>query len=109
MECTGSALIVQHCAVFGRLEKPVRWFKTCEPRPYAQYPVSVAVLFKEPKKRKTYFFTIVPDNLRYLTVEVKGEIVYDSRKDVPCDMGKWQETGKKWEKRPPIFSSHEVV
>ena len=82
------ALIVQHCAVFGRLETPVRAYCIGEPERYAQHPVSVALFFIRPRKRTSASYTLVPDNLRYATVEVDGKVIYDTRKDVPCDMNK---------------------
>jgi hypothetical protein len=91
-EHTGPALIVQHCAVMHRLETPVRWFRVGQPRPYAQHPASVCVGFKKPRKRVPHYYTITPDNIRYLTIEVGGRVVYDSRQEVPCDMAKWEET-----------------
>jgi hypothetical protein len=88
----GKALIIQHCAVFGRLETPVRKFTVEDVRPYAQSPISVSVVFVKPRERRAYSYTIKPDDSRYLTVEVNGEVVYDSRKDVPCDMEQWAVT-----------------
>ena len=32
------------------------------------------------------------DNIRYITIELNGLIVYDTGDDVPCDMDKWLET-----------------
>ena len=32
------------------------------------------------------------DNIRYITIELNGLILYDTRDDVPCDMDKWRET-----------------
>jgi hypothetical protein len=88
----GHALIVQHRAIDGRLETLVRWFKVDAVQPHAQHPVSVTVWFKEPRKRTPGAFTMVPENRRYLTIEVGRETVYDSREDVPCDMDKWEQT-----------------
>jgi hypothetical protein len=38
---------------------------------------------------------VIPDNLRYLTIERNGMMLYDSREDVPCDMVKWEPTYQK--------------
>ncbi len=86
----GKATIIQYCAVFGRLETPVRQWSAREPAPYAQHPIAVSVSFSEPRKQRTSFFNIVPNNTRYLTVEQDGVVVYDSRSEVPCDMQDWQ-------------------
>ena len=92
------AIIVQHCAVFGRLETPVRSFRVGEACPYAQHPCSITVSFQRPRGRRWSAFRIVPDDIRYLTIEIGGREVYDSREDVPCDMAKWVKTRGRFEK-----------
>src|SRR6185503_4508329 len=89
------ATIIQHCAVFGRMKRDVRKFRVEEPSKHAQYPVSIAVRFVEPRKRTGSSYRIVPDNIRYLTIEAKGQVVYDSRPDVPCDMEVWEASYQK--------------
>jgi hypothetical protein len=93
----GKAVIVGHSAVFGRLETPVRLVETREPTPYGQYPVSVTIVFKEPRRRKRYSFTAVPDNLKYFTIEANGQVLWDSRSVVPCDMMLWQTTNNRFQ------------
>jgi len=73
----------------------VRKFEVHDPKPYAQYPTSVMVSFVKPGKRKWAYFTVVPDNLRYLTIEHDDVVLYDSRTDVPCDMTKWESVYQK--------------
>ena len=91
LERTGKATIIQHCAVFGQLMTEVRWFKVCEPRRHAQHERAVYVNFIKPRKRVEAYYTIVPDNTRYLTIEDQwGKLLYDSRSEVPCDMEAWQ-------------------
>jgi hypothetical protein len=85
----GRALIVQHCAVWGDLPTQVCQFTVRSPEPYAQYPTSVLVLFKEPKRRNSAYFKIYPDSIRNLTIEQDGAVIYDSRSEVPCDMEEW--------------------
>jgi hypothetical protein len=97
----GLARIVQHCAAFGRIETPVRAFWVDEVVPYAQHAVSVSVTFTEPRQRRAAF-TMTPDDLRYLTVEVGGRVVYDSRTDVPCDMATWEATARRFGDRPVV-------
>jgi hypothetical protein len=92
MEHTGRATVVQHCAVFGPLETPVRWVQTHEVRPYAQHPVAVYVTYIAPGKRTESYITIVPDNIRYCTIQAGGRVVWDSREEVPCDMVHWEQT-----------------
>jgi hypothetical protein len=98
----GQATIVQHCAVFGRLETPVRKFEIRDVAPHAQHAVSVCVVFTKPGKRSSMFITVIPDNIRYLTVEVGGETVYDSRIEVPCDMAKWAESAARHRGQPSM-------
>jgi hypothetical protein len=57
-----NATIIQHCAIFGTLKREVRSFEVFEPKPYAQYPVTISVFFKEPRKRLGRSFLITPDN-----------------------------------------------
>ena len=87
----GRALIVQHCAVWGDLPTQVRSFRVHGPQVYAQYPTFVVVVLKEPKRRNAAYFNVTPDNIRYLTIEQDGEVVYDSRSEVPCDMEAWNQ------------------
>jgi hypothetical protein len=100
MKCEGeNATIIQHCAVFGNLKTYARKFTVHDPKPRAQYATSVSVSFVEPRKRNSKGFTMVPDNLRYLTIERDGgEVLYDSRDDVPCDMAKFE----------PIYQKHKA-
>jgi len=96
----GSAVVVKHCAVFGRRETPVRTFKVGEvQRPYAQYDAGVTMIFQSPRERKRWGWTAVQDNLTYFTIEVDGNTVYDSRQDVPCDMKEWEATKREMASR----------
>jgi hypothetical protein len=92
----GTAVVVQHCAVFGRLEHPVRKFHVGDVRPYAQYDRSVCISFVEPRKRNGRYIQMTPDGIRFATIEINGRTVYDSRHDVPMDMGKWRETSARF-------------
>jgi hypothetical protein len=38
----------------------------------------------------------VSDHRRYLTIEVDGQVLYDSQTDVPCDMARWAETNARF-------------
>lgn len=90
-----AATIVGHDAVMGRWERQVRQWAVREVRPYAQHPVSVCVVFIEPGKRTPALFTVVPGT-RYLTIESGGNVLYDSRSDVPCDMDEWAATNDRF-------------
>ncbi len=92
----GPAVIIQHCAVFGERQRPVQWWMVGEVKPYAQYDCSVVVNFIETGTRRKGYFTITPDNTKYVTVRVDGRVVYDSRTDVPCDMAKWEASADRY-------------
>src|SRR5215467_14503784 len=93
------AVIVQHCAVMGTLVTKVRAFRIGKPSSYAQYANSVTIGFWRPRKRREASYRIVQDDSRYLTIEADGVTLYDSRKDVPCDMEKWRETDERFQNR----------
>jgi hypothetical protein len=94
------ATIVGHSAVFGTKETAVRSWEISAVKPYAQYDKSVVVFFVRPGKRKKEGWYCTPENLSYYTIKDRsGETVYDSRDDVPCDMGKWQEAADEMKSR----------
>jgi hypothetical protein len=93
----GKAMIVRHHSVFGTRRIKVRTFCVGMPRPFAQHPVSVTVSFTELRKRRGSFLTVY-DDLAYLTIERGSEILYDSRSDVPVDMGQWAAIAQAWER-----------
>ena len=104
---TTKAVIVQHCAVDGRLETPIRAYALGEPsynptRPGTKEAAQIAVYFQAPRKRKIASVRIMADNLRYLLIEVQGQTVYDSRTDVPCDMAQWEATNARFRRNRPF-------
>jgi Family of unknown function (DUF6011) len=84
--------IVLHSAVFGTTKHVVREWKVTDVKPYAQYPIAVHISFVEPRQRKWASYTIVPDNIRFTTVERGGQVLYDTHKTVPIDMTAWEKT-----------------
>jgi hypothetical protein len=46
-------------------------------------PLTMIVSFISRGKRKGAYFTIREDDLRYLLIEADGEVLYDSRNEVP--------------------------
>jgi ssDNA-binding Zn-finger/Zn-ribbon topoisomerase 1 len=98
----GPATIVTHCAVFGRMTTPARKWRVGEVRPYAQYPVSAIVAYVKPSNRKAVYLSVVPEDIRYITIEQDGATVYDSRADVPCDMERWAQTRARFAKGPAL-------
>jgi hypothetical protein len=102
-EFNGKLKRVLHCAVFGRLEDVVRKVKVSNPGPHAQYRASVWVNCVKAGRRKSVDVVMVPDDIRYCTVEDEsGRVLYDSRQDVPCDMAKWEATRRRFENNPPV-------
>ena len=85
-------VVVQHCAVFGRLETPVGRYRVGRPRTDARHPTSVVVVFLDPRTARRATVTAWTDSRRYLTIETGGRVVYDSRRDVTCDMAAWTAT-----------------
>ncbi len=88
--------VKHHCALqamHSHQVASVKWYLG----EYAQYPKALHITETMPKKvrqRKveTKSYTIVPNSLSYLAIEVEGVEVYDSRVDVPCDMQQYAAT-----------------
>jgi hypothetical protein len=100
------AMILQHCAVAGRLEPSVRAYRVWPPRAYSEHRVSVTLWFRVPQSLTRYAYVVIPDNCRYLTIEVNGQTVHDSRTDVPCDLAEWEATRHKWaNRRKPVWAA----
>jgi len=53
---------------------------------------ATAVNIAKPTKLGVPMIHAFLDNIRYITIELNGLILYDTRDDVPCDMDKWRET-----------------
>jgi hypothetical protein len=102
MEHTGNATIVQHCAVYGRLETEARWVKTSDPCRHAQHERAVHVNFIKPRQRKRCYFIFVPDNISWCEILVDGKPAWDSRELVPCEAAKWQATAARFLEGVPI-------
>jgi hypothetical protein len=108
LEYQGPATIVQHCAVFGRIETPVRWVKTGTPQEISAFNAGVYVYLKEPRKQNSARITVEPDNTRYVEIhDDKGNVLWDSRKVVPCDMAEWEKTWARF-KDKPAFTTRRV-
>lgn len=93
------ATIITHCSVMGTFRTEVRTFSVCDPAPYAQYKVAVQIYYREPRQRRTWIISVTPPpaDQRYVTIESpEGVELYDSRRDVPCDMEKWHETAARF-------------
>jgi putative DNA primase/helicase len=93
------AAIVHHSAVFGTWETPVRSFQLGEVGSYAQYDRAVHIRFIEPRKRQRSGIWVYNDDADYVTIEDEGEVLYDSRADVPCDQAKWDEKAERMGKQ----------
>jgi RNA:NAD 2'-phosphotransferase (TPT1/KptA family) len=98
----GPATLKIYNAVFGYSEKQVRKFRIGEVRPHAQYDHSVDVDFTEPRKRNSKYTTIVPTSSLFVTIDVDGATVYDSRADVHCDMDEWRATNARFRGERPF-------
>ena len=91
-EHKGEALIIEHFAS-GREETFSVDGVRVEVRhhaDYIRYPITARVWFEQREKSKRRkpqddFLWIKTDNNSYVTIEVAGEVAYDSRRDVPYD------------------------
>ena len=83
---------MEHDAIRGRREWVVPKFRVGEIEPDDPYAKSVLVSIVEPRKRTWLHSRIVDrrDDVIFLTIEVEGCVVYDSREDVPCDMERFR-------------------
>lgn len=73
MEFKSRCVIIQYCAVLGRRETEVRWFKT------VLMDSSVALYFQYVGEQTRSCFLIRPDNIRFVQIEVRGRVIWDSR------------------------------
>src|SRR5262245_65796969 len=96
------AVIVQHCAVFGAQRTPVRSWAVGEAKSDARRAVTVHVYFTRLGKRTRSYILVTPGNVRYLTIEAGDKVVYDSREEVPCDMGEWEKTAARFQDNLPV-------
>jgi len=92
----GRAVVVVCDAVMGRSEIPVRSFSVSEPTINDRGNQQVRVSGFKPRMRTATYWLVEDDgkHTRYVTVEVDGVSVYDSRADVPCDMAAWDATNQ---------------
>ena len=98
MKYTGTATIIQHCAFMGEVKTVVRWFAVSQlstrtdPLLYDRPPsYSVRIGFMRSRERTKLSIEVRNDNTHYVSIEDEaGRQLYDSRKNVPCDMEKWQ-------------------
>lgn len=108
----GEAVVVRYSAVSGVYEDKVRKFRVSEVRPYAQYERAVHLSYVYPRDRTSTAFMVCPDNVAFYLIRVGDQVVYDSRRDVPCDMAKWsasrrdmaardRQSGEPWTGAPP--------
>ncbi len=85
----------------GHWEKKVRQWSIGDVKADAS-SFSVYVMFIEPKKRRSSYFTITSNNMKYLTIEDGGKVLYDTRRDVPCDMDEWAATNERFKNNRPF-------
>ena len=76
-------------ATFGRHKIVARKWSVSPPQRYAQHDKSVSVMWTPPRMRTSKYTTIVPDNIRYCTIEQDGKAVDHSRTNIPVDMEWW--------------------
>jgi hypothetical protein len=79
-------LNVYTCVMSPHHARPIRAFSVSSVKPEAQYDQSVTITWTAPRKRKSLAMGFYPTNGQYATVEVGGNVVYDTRADIPCNM-----------------------
>lgn len=90
-EHPGAAVLIQHSAIWGRIETPIRNFKVGPVmRPLDKWDHGVVLTYKKPRERGRFYCGITPNHICFVTIEIDGQPAYDSRVDVACDMGQWQ-------------------
>jgi hypothetical protein len=53
---------------------------------------AIAVNIAKPANLSAPMIHTFLDNIRYITIELNGLVLYDTRDEVPCDMEMWRET-----------------
>jgi hypothetical protein len=98
MTTTTNAKIIQRHAIVGRITTHVREFLVSDPYPDARHATNVCVAFMPNLDRYNIadredfgcgqrYIQVSPSDNYYLTIEnYDGEVLYDSRVDVPCDL-----------------------
>ena len=69
--------------------QPVRMWRIGPVEPYAQYPVSIVITYRQLRQR-ALARRISSGSMTFVTIEHEGQILYDSRADVPVDMAAWR-------------------
>jgi hypothetical protein len=94
MEYQGRCVITLHCAVLGRRATEAGWVKT------EKNGSGVTIYFKRAGEKESAYYIISPDNLRFAQIASEGQVIWDSREEVPCDMTDWEATNAKHQRRP---------
>ena len=87
-EFTGKARAIQRSAVFGESSSDVQWVKVLKDDPDV---FGLLVVMKALKTKRKFKTIVSPLNDGYVTIEVAGKTVWDSRAVIPCDTEKWGE------------------
>ena len=82
---------VDEICVAGELPKydfatPILSWEVSPPKPYDEYLITVTIQIVELHNRHKSSYLVGQDNLTYATIERGGQVLYDSRTEVPCDM-----------------------
>jgi hypothetical protein len=66
--------------------QPILSWEVSPPKPYDEYPIIVTIGIVELHNSRKSSYLVAQDNLTYATIERDGQVLYDSRTEVPCDM-----------------------
>ena len=92
-----NATYVWHNAHFGLMKAEAYKLEVSNVAPFDGYDKTVWISTQRKKGRKWGPNIVRPINIHFATIERDGQIIYDSRWDVPCDMNVWEGERKKHE------------
>jgi hypothetical protein len=87
-EWTGDVLITQHDPSQGRSGTQARWAQVGPVTPYCTTDSCVCVFYKQRGSGRVGYRMASSDSARFITVELAGKQVWDSRTELPNAVGK---------------------
>jgi hypothetical protein len=93
-------------AVLGDWTRDVRKWWVAEMAPTTQSPVAVLLSWIEPRKGLSRSTVIHPETRYFLVTTADGDVIYDSRDDVPIDMDGYHATRQRFANRSAFRITH---
>lgn len=85
-----NATLVPHSVKGDTRSWAMRRYEVLGPVEVPEFSVALIVRFKEPRGRIWRKYYAIPCGYHYITIERNGDVVIDSRDDVPCDMAQFE-------------------